>query len=75
MGVAVTPIPAITYNGKTLSNNTDYTLSYSNNNRVGTATVTITGKGNFTGTTSKDFTIKDFTPDSSNPISLNSDKN
>ena len=74
MGVAVTPIPAITYNGKTLSNNTDYTLSYSNNNRVGTATVTITGKGNFTGTTSKNFTIKDFTPDSSNPISLNSDK-
>lgn len=74
MGVAVTPIPAITYNGKTLSNNADYTLSYSNNNRVGTATVTITGKGNFTGTTSKNFTIKDFTPDSSNPISLNSDK-
>lgn len=74
MGVTVTPIPTITYNGKTLSNNTDYTLSYSNNNRVGTATVTITGKGNFTGTTSKNFTIKDFTPDSSNPISLNSDK-
>lgn len=74
MGVAITPIPTITYNGKTLSNNADYTLSYSNNNRVGTATVTITGKGNFTGTTSKNFTIKDFTPDSSNPISLNSDK-
>ena len=74
MGVAITPIPTITYNGKTLSNNVDYTLSYSNNNRVGTATVTITGKGNFTGTTSKNFTIKDFTPDSSNPISLNSDK-
>lgn len=36
--------------------------------------MTITGKGNFTGTTSKNFTIKDFTPDSSNPISLNSDK-
>lgn len=74
MGVAITPIPTITYNGKTLSNNVDYTLSYSNNNRVGTATVTITGKGNFTGITSKNFTIKDFTPDSSNPISLNSDK-
>lgn len=73
-GNSISVLPVITYNGKTLSNNADYTLSYSNNNRVGTATVTITGKGNFTGTTSKNFTIKDFTPDSSNPISLNSDK-
>ena len=31
---------------KVLKNGTDYTVSYSNNTKVGTATVKITGKGN-----------------------------
>ena len=35
----------------------DYTVSYSNNIEVGTATVTITGTGRYTGTTSKTFKI------------------
>ncbi|MBR1724449.1 MAG: hypothetical protein IJ723_05460, partial [Ruminococcus sp.] len=35
----------------------DYTVSYSNNVKAGTATVTVTGKGNYTGTASKSFTI------------------
>ena len=73
-GNSISALPVITYNGVTLTKGTDYTLTYSNNVNVGTGTVTITGKGNFKGTTSKNFTIKDFTPDSSNPISLNSDK-
>lgn len=34
------------------------TVSYKNNTYPGTATVTITGKGNYTGTISKTFTIK-----------------
>ena len=42
----------------TLTKGTDYTVSYSNNTDVGTATVKITGKGNFTGTISKTYTIK-----------------
>ena len=50
-------MPTITYNNKTLKKDTDYTLSYSNNINAGTATITITGKGNFTGTTSKTFSI------------------
>ena len=42
---------------RTLVNGTDYTVSYSNNVNVGTATVTITGKGNFTGTKKVNFSI------------------
>ena len=47
-------------NGKVLVKDTDYTVSYKNNTKVGynTATVTVTGKGNYTGSVSKKFTIK-----------------
>lgn len=41
-----------------LENDIDYTLFYENNKNVGTATVTITGKGNYTGSIEKTFTIK-----------------
>lgn len=57
-GSAIKPIPTVTINGKTLTNGTDYTVSYKNNTNVGTATVTITGKGGYTGTVSKTFKIK-----------------
>lgn len=40
-----------------LRNKMDYTVSYSDNVNVGTATVIITGKGNYSGTTTKTFTI------------------
>ena len=56
-GNVISPLPTITYNNKTLKKDTDYILSYSNNINAGTATITITGKGNFTGTTSKTFSI------------------
>ena len=42
---------------KTLVNGTDYTVKYSNNVNVGTATVTVTGKGNYTGSKSTNFKI------------------
>ena len=48
----------MTYNGKALVNGTDYTVTYKNNTKAGTATVTITGKGSYTGTVSKTFSIK-----------------
>ncbi|MBC6680276.1 fibronectin type III domain-containing protein [Zhenpiania hominis] len=35
----------------------DYTVAYSNNTNAGTATVTVTGKDNYTGTATKTFTI------------------
>ena len=56
-GNGISPLPTITYNNKTLKKDTDYTLSYSNNINAGTATITITGKGNLKGTTSKTFSI------------------
>ena len=36
----------------------DYTLTYSNNTEIGTGTVTITGKGNYTGIKELKFSIK-----------------
>ena len=40
-----------------LTPGTDFDYSYSNNINAGIATLTITGKGNYEGTASKDFTI------------------
>lgn len=42
---------------KALRLGTDYTVTYSNNDTVGKATATITGKGNYTGTLEKNFVI------------------
>ena len=42
---------------KKLTLNKDYTLAYKNNKNVGKATVTIKGKGNYTSSVSKTFTI------------------
>ena len=57
-GKAKKPGVTVKLNGKTLKNGTDYTVSYSNNTKVGTAKVTITGKGNYTGSVSKTYNIK-----------------
>lgn len=49
---------------KTLKKGTDYTVSYKNNINAGTATITVTGIGNYSGTVSKTFRIdaKKITP-------------
>lgn len=61
-GNAVTPSWTLQYNnGKKsvdLVNDTDYTVSYENNTDPGTATVTYTGKGNYTGIRTENFEIK-----------------
>ena len=57
-GKAKTPSVTVKVGGKTLKSGTDYTVSYSNNTKIGTAKVTITGKGNYTGTISKTYSIK-----------------
>jgi|GEM_PF-6718947 len=56
-GKAQKPKPTIKDGSKTLKENVDYTLKYSNNKNVGTATVTINGTGNYKGTTSTTFKI------------------
>ena len=56
-GDSITPNVVVTYRGNTLAENTHYTLSYSNNIYIGTATVTVTGKGGYLGSHSINFTI------------------
>ena len=73
----ITGIVNTTYTGKeitqavvvkdgtaTLTKNRDYTVAYKNNTNVGTATVIITGIGNYSGTVEKTFEIipKQITP-------------
>ena len=54
---AHTPEVTVTFNGSPLEAGKDYDVAYTNNITAGTATVTVTGKGNFTGTASKNFAI------------------
>ncbi len=53
-GQAITPtITVKDADGALLTQGTDYTVSYSNNVQIGTATVTVTGKGKYAGATKK----------------------
>ncbi len=69
--LTIADIKAKTYNGKlqkpsvkvkagskTLKKNKDYVISYKNNLHTGTATVTVTGRGNYSGTAEQAFTIQ-----------------
>ena len=56
-GSNIEPNLTIIDSGKTLTRNTDYTAIFLNNMEVGTATVRIDGKGNYTGTKTTVFTI------------------
>ena len=57
-GTAKEPdIASVVVDGVTLTKGTDYTVEYNNNILVGTATVTITFKGNYTGTATATFEI------------------
>lgn len=44
------PAITVTHGGKNLTKDTDYTVKYTNQKNAGTATVTITGKGAYSGT-------------------------
>lgn len=50
-GSAVTPKPKVYADGKLLTNGTDYTLTYTNNKNIGTASCKVTLKGNYTAVT------------------------
>jgi hypothetical protein len=56
-GSAITPTVTVMDGETTLVLNTDYTVAYSNNVETGTATVTVTGMGNYSGTATANFTI------------------
>ncbi|MBD5485348.1 MAG: hypothetical protein HDR18_07490 [Lachnospiraceae bacterium] len=52
------PEPVVKFGGQTLKAGTDYTLAYKQNNAAGSlAVLTIKGKGNFTGSTTKEYEI------------------
>ena len=53
----LTPEVTVKDGEKVLTLNTDYTVSYTNNVNAGTATATITGIGNYSGTVSKTFKV------------------
>ncbi len=57
-GNPITPDVIVKDGNKTLKYGTDYTIEYIDNLEPGTATVKITGKGNYTGVKSLTFTIK-----------------
>lgn len=56
-GKAITPAVTVKDGGKKLTEGTDYTVSYKNNTKIGTATATITGKGDYSGTKTVKFKI------------------
>ena len=54
---SVTPVPVVKFFNTTLTQNTDYTVSYSNNTSGGTGSVIITGINDYTGTKTVNFEI------------------
>ncbi|MBM6777722.1 S-layer homology domain-containing protein [Collinsella tanakaei] len=56
-GSPVTPRPTVELDGKVLTEGTDYELSYEDNDAPGTASVTITGKGAYSGSIRVEFEI------------------
>ena len=56
-GKALKPAPKVTLSGKKLRAGRDYAVSYRANKAVGRATVTVTGKGSYTGSKQATFVI------------------
>ena len=56
-GGACRPSVTLKYGTAALAEGKDYTLSYADNTNVGTAVITIEGKGNYTGTRKTTFSI------------------
>ncbi len=56
-GKKLTPAVSVTDNGKALTKDTDYTVTYADNKDIGRATATITGKGSYAGSKTLSFNI------------------
>lgn len=56
-GKVIKPKPKVTLGGRTLRRGRDYTLTYKNNKKPGTATIIVKGKGNYRGTRRTTFRI------------------
>ena len=62
-GEPLTISPTVRYNGNIIEEGTDYTVSFTGNTNVGTASLTITGIDNFTDTKTIGFDIVAASPD------------
>ncbi len=56
-GSAILPTPAVKHGAAMLVPGADFDFGYADNTNAGIATLTVTGKGNYTGTAAKAFTI------------------
>ena len=56
-GKAIIPVATVTYAGQNLTADVDYSVAYTNNDNSGTATITVTGKGAYTGEKAVTFQI------------------
>lgn len=72
-GTPKKPTVSVYYNGILLSENVDYSLTYSDFVVAGTAKVTVTGMNSYTGSVTKEYTIKPITFNSKN-LSVTFDK-
>lgn len=57
-GKAITPGVVVETGSRTLTEGTDYTVTYSDNINAGTATITVTGIGKYSGTQTASFVIE-----------------
>ncbi len=56
-GQKITPSVQVELNDKKLKRDTDYTVRYSDNKKIGYATIAVTGKGNYSGSIEDSFGI------------------
>lgn len=56
-GASIEPAVTVYYDTERLHLGKEYKISYKNNKKVGTGTLTVTGKGNYGGSVTKNFTI------------------
>ena len=57
---SATPEPTVSVNGIALAKDKDYTLSYENNEALGTGTIVVTGKGNYAGEVRAQFQVRQY---------------
>ncbi|MCH5248911.1 MAG: BspA family leucine-rich repeat surface protein [Lachnospiraceae bacterium] len=79
-GYAITPKIVASYNGIELNEGSDYTVKYSNNIKAGSGKITVTGKGNLSGSKTVLFTIEqkrldneDYDPDDETAFKVEGD--
>lgn len=59
-GSPIKPDVNLTVYGRKLTNGKDYTLTYENNTEIGTASITVKGKGNYSGEAKGTFAIRNY---------------